>query len=152
MNEVFLGLGSNIRRYHYISQALNALQARFSPLRISPVYEAQAVGFEGAAFLNLVVSFSCDMPVAELAVLLRQLEIEHGRAADAAKFSSRTLDIDILCYGKNCGEQLDAANVRPELNLTSLVLPRAEILHNAYVFRPLGELAGRTGERRVGEE
>ncbi|MBD2858615.1 2-amino-4-hydroxy-6-hydroxymethyldihydropteridine diphosphokinase [Spongiibacter sp. KMU-158] len=141
MTEVFVGLGSNIHRYHHIASALDALQARFSSLRISPVYEAEAVGFVGDPFLNLVVGFDCELTPAELLVFLRQLELQHGRAANAVKFSARTLDIDILLFGDCCGEQLEGVSLPANLNLPSLVLPRAEILENAYVLKPLVDLA-----------
>ncbi len=52
--QVFLSLGSNIDREHNIRSGLDALIHAFGPLAISPVYESEAVGFDGDAFYNLV--------------------------------------------------------------------------------------------------
>ncbi len=130
MARVYLGIGSNIDRYRHIGAALDALSAEFAPLRLSRVYESEAVGFAGDNFLNLVAGFDCGLPLAQLADRLRQLEYDHGRARNAPKFGPRTLDIDILTYDDLVGEH---AGVR---------LPRGEITENAFVLLPLSEVAG----------
>ena len=66
---------------------------------------------------------------AELARNLRQIEIEHGRPADATRFSARQLDIDILTYDDRVGL------------IDGVQLPRDEILENAFVLCPLAELS-----------
>ena len=65
----------------------------------------------------------------ELKLWLNELESQHGRKRDVAKFSDRTLDIDILLY-----DDLYA-------RLPHLTLPRGEILEHAHVLRPLADLA-----------
>jgi 2-amino-4-hydroxy-6-hydroxymethyldihydropteridine diphosphokinase len=139
--EVFLGLGSNIERYRHITAALDELDRAFAALQISPVYEAESVGFEGDPFLNLVVSLHCELSLMEFVVWLRRLELSYGRDVQAVKFSARTLDVDILCFGELCGEFLRKEAFPDELGLRGLVLPREEILHNAYVLKPLADLA-----------
>lgn len=129
MAEVFLGLGSNVQRYQHMVKGLDALAEHFSPLRLSPVYESESVGFRGSLFLNMVVSFDTDMALAPLAELLRDIEIRLGRIVGAPKFSPRTLDIDILSYDNLCG------------NFDGIDLPRDEVSYNAFVLRPLSELA-----------
>ena len=129
MAQVFLSIGSNIEREKHIDGALNALQLSFGELELSPVYESEAVGFTGDAFLNLVVSIQTELNVPELANQLRQIEDQHGRDREGPKFSSRTLDIDILTYG-------DCKGV-----FGSVRLPRDEITRNAFVLLPLSELA-----------
>ncbi len=129
MAEVFLGLGSNIQRYRHMVKALDALAELFAPLRLSPVYESESVGFRGSLFLNMVVSFDTDMALAPLIDLLREIEVRLGRVPDAPKFSPRTLDIDILSYDNLCG------------NFAGIELPRDEVTYNAFVLRPLSELA-----------
>lgn len=127
VTEVFLSLGSNIQRYSHLNRALDALQ-KIAPLRCSQVYESESVGFSGSLFLNMVVAFNTTLSIAELAGILRAIELDNGRVLNAPKFSPRTLDIDILTYGELCG---DHAGVQ---------LPRAEILYNAFVLLPLSEL------------
>ena len=129
MAEVFLGLGSNVQRYRHLAAGLDALQQRFGALRCSPVYESEAVGFVGDPFLNMVVAVDTPLALADLVPMLREIEYAHGRQADAPKYSPRSLDIDILSYDDFCG--LDSG----------LVLPRDEILSNAFVLLPLSELA-----------
>ncbi|MEE4191429.1 MAG: 2-amino-4-hydroxy-6-hydroxymethyldihydropteridine diphosphokinase [Halieaceae bacterium] len=126
---VFLGVGSNIDREGHICTGLDTLQAEFGLAGISSVYESEALGFEGPAFYNLAVEMEVDISLGSLARYLRQLEYRMGRPRDASRFSSRTLDLDILCFGDHCGV------------LDGIELPRGEILENAYVLAPLAELA-----------
>ena len=127
--KVYLGLGSNQSPEFHIRQALDALYQRFENLRISPVYESAAVGFSGDNFLNLVVEVATELPVGELLQTLRTIENQNGRNRTAPRFSGRTLDIDILLYG-------DAVGV-----VDGVTLPRDEILENAFVLKPLADLA-----------
>ena len=129
MARVYLSLGSNINRYQNITAALEALDSAFSPLTISTIYSSEAVGFDGDNFLNLVVGFDSDLAVGELSALLRQVEYDNGRCRQGPKFSSRTLDIDILTYGDAVGSH------------DNVSLPRDEITKNAFVLLPLQELA-----------
>jgi 2-amino-4-hydroxy-6-hydroxymethyldihydropteridine diphosphokinase len=126
---VFLGLGSNIERERYITAGLDALQSLLGDLLLSSVYDSAAIGFEGQSFLNLVVAADTDLPLSGLATYLRSIEYEHGRPLNAPRFSARQLDIDILTYE-------DAVGI-----FDGVTLPREEILENAFVLRPLSELA-----------
>lgn len=130
MPRVYLGLGSNIDRERHLRAALRELEERFGVLLISPVYESVAVGFEGDNFYNLVVGLDTDLSVGELSLLLRAIEDANGRVRGGPKFSARTLDIDILTYGNACGE------------IEGVQLPRDEVLKNAFVLRPLADIAG----------
>lgn len=58
----WLSLGSNIDREKNIRSAIAALEKVFGRLFVSPVYESEAVGFEGDPFLNLVVGLDTDLP------------------------------------------------------------------------------------------
>ncbi|WP_336367340.1 2-amino-4-hydroxy-6-hydroxymethyldihydropteridine diphosphokinase [Marinobacter sp. C2H3] len=126
---VYLSIGSNIDRKRHVSGALDALADAFGELEISPVYESEAVGFDGSPFYNLVVGIETDLAVGELSRRFKQLEAEHGRRRDVPKFSARTLDVDILTYGDAVGE------------IDGVELPRGEILKNAFVLRPLADVA-----------
>ncbi len=65
----------------------------------------------------------------ELAACLKDIEKDHGRVRGEKKFSSRTLDIDILTYNDCVGE------------VDGVQLPRDEILKHAFVLKPLVDLA-----------
>lgn len=130
MPRVYLSLGSNIDRDHHIRTAVAELEQRYGMLLISPVYESEAVGFDGDNFFNLVVGLDTDLPVGKLSDELHAIEAAHGRDRKGPKFSARTLDIDILTYGNACGE------------IDGIHLPRDEILKNAFVLLPLSDIAG----------
>jgi 2-amino-4-hydroxy-6-hydroxymethyldihydropteridine diphosphokinase len=129
MARIFLGLGSNIQRERYIVAGLDALHDLLGELRLSSVYDSAAIGFDGQPFLNLVVAADTILEIGPLARLLRHIETAHGRPAQATRFSARQLDIDILTYDDRVGI------------IEGVELPRGEILDNAFVLRPLAELA-----------
>ena len=60
---------------------------------------------------------------------MRQVEDDNGRVRNGPRFSSRTLDIDILTYA-------DAVGV-----VDGIQLPREEILENAFVLLPMVDVA-----------
>lgn len=130
MSRYYLSLGSNIDRYRHITAALEALAEKYGELQLSPVYESASVGFCGAPFLNSVVAIDSDLPLAVVAADLKQVEDDNDRQRGGEKFSARTLDIDILTCDQLVGEH------------AGIVLPREEILYNAYVLKPLADLAG----------
>lgn len=131
MPRVYVGIGSNINREVNIRSAVAELRRRFGALRVSTVYESKPIGFEGRRFYNLVVGFDTDEEVHEVARTLRAIEVRHGRMRDTPRFSSRTLDLDLLFYDDLV---LNEAH--------GLELPRREITRYAFVLRPLAELAG----------
>ena len=140
MTRVYLSIGSNEDRDHHIRAALDGLTRLFGDLVISSVYESEAIGFDGEPFYNLVVGIETALPVGELSRVLKALEDANGRRRDMPRFSARTLDLDILTFGDAVGER------------EGVSLPRGEILKNAFVLRPLAEIAGderhpQTGER-----
>lgn len=129
MTAVYLGVGSNIDRDDNIRIGLDILDADLGLKRISSVYESAAAGFDGPPFLNLAAELDIELGVGDLFRFLRQLEYRMGRPRDATRFSSRTLDIDILLYG-DLAAPVDGVD-----------LPRAELLENAWVLAPMAELA-----------
>ena len=96
MARIYIGVGSNIEREHYLRAGWQALQQVFSACCCSTVYESDAIGFDGAPFYNLVIAAETMHGVAEVAAQLRAIEFAHGRPANARKFSGRTLDLDLL--------------------------------------------------------
>ncbi len=129
MSDIFLGLGSNVRPAQHLTHGLADLRELLGPLRCSPVYEGAAVGFDGAPFWNLVVQAHTDQPVGVLQHALRAIEFARGRPRNATRYSDRTLDIDLLLYGTLTGE------------VDGVQLPREDVLTQAFVLRPLAELA-----------
>lgn len=129
MTRVYASIGSNQQPHEHIRRALAALERQFRPLEVSPVYESVAVGFSGDNFLNLVVAFDTDLPLEQLDQELRRIEDDCGRVRGSARFTSRTMDIDLLTYGDL---------VRHDGHWD---LPRDEIGRYAFVLRPLVDIA-----------
>lgn len=129
MAKVFLSLGSNIEAETNIRSSLHILKELYPDMRVSCVYESEAVGFQGDNFLNLVVAFDTDLSVQGLHEELNELEEMHGRLRGQESFMARTLDIDLLLYDDLILEE------------EGLHIPRREIEEYAFVLLPLTELA-----------
>ncbi|SUD38309.1 2-amino-4-hydroxy-6-hydroxymethyldihydropteridinepyrophosphokinase [Ectopseudomonas mendocina] len=127
LTRVFLGLGSNVQREVHLCAGLDALAGVLSDMRCSPVFESHAVGIKSGNFFNLVVVGETELPLLELDRRLKFIEADNGRYAPDRK--GLPLDIDVLLYGEQVG------------NFNGLILPRAEILKNAFVLWPLALLA-----------
>ena len=128
MSVVFLSLGSNQQRLKNLRFAINELTAEFGDLVKSNTYKNTAVGFSGNDFYNLVVKLETDYSVLELNDFLKKLESSAGRDHSMAKFSGRTLDVDILLF--------DDLVLHPEFDI-----PRNEIMIYSFVLQPLSEIA-----------
>tara|TARA_X000000368_G_scaffold154993_1_gene122150 strand:+ start:144 stop:518 length:375 start_codon:yes stop_codon:yes gene_type:complete len=94
--QYFLSIGSNINAEANIIFAIEKLQKILDKPKFSSIHKTKAEGFEGDDFLNLVVSGNSDSSFDDLNKVLKDIEDESGRNRDAAKFSARTLDIDII--------------------------------------------------------
>ncbi len=127
MTRAWISLGSNIEPEENLRHALRLLAARFGTLVTSPVYRTPAEGFVGDDFLNMVVGIETEEPPDRVKSALRAMEHARGRRRGSEKFSSRTLDLDLLTWGDL---------VDPDLGL-----PREEILHYAFVLGPLADVA-----------
>ena len=93
------------------------------------MYDSAAVGFDGSNFLNLVAGFDSELDVETVARRFHDIEDRLGRDRSLPKFASRPIDLDILLYDDLI---IDVPGIR---------IPRPEILINAFVLRPLQDLA-----------
>lgn len=129
MARIYISIGSNIEPARHVRLAVTALHEYFGKLDISSVYESEAVGFAGDNFYNLVVGLDTELAVNEVNRILHAIEDRYGRERSGPRFSARTIDLDLLLY-----DELVMAEGK-------LVLPREEILQNAFVLWPLAEIA-----------
>jgi 2-amino-4-hydroxy-6-hydroxymethyldihydropteridine diphosphokinase len=127
VNEVFVAIGSNVEPEKNVRAAVKLLREKFGTLRLSPVYRNPPVGFEGADFFNLVISFDTEIGVADVQAALGEIELACGRERDARRLAPRTIDLDLLLYG--------------DLVSPKAKLPRPDILKYAFVLKPLVDLA-----------
>jgi 2-amino-4-hydroxy-6-hydroxymethyldihydropteridine diphosphokinase len=128
MAKVYLNIGSNIQREHHITSCMQTLRSDYPEVIFSRIYETEAFGFEGNAFYNLAAMLETSLSYTEFSAYLKHLEDCHARQRDGVKFSSRTLDIDILLY--------DELILQPEYDI-----PRKEIVLYPFVLFPLEEIA-----------
>lgn len=129
MPEVFVAAGSNIRPRAHLRRAVAMMRETWPALAVSRAYSNKAVGFEGDDFVNLVVGFHTDLPLAAVLARLHAIETDCGRPRQAAKWAPRSMDLDVLLYGDTVGE------------FPGAVLPRPDLARRAYMLGPLAELA-----------
>lgn len=129
MTRVYISIGSNIDKEASIRKGIADMQDVFGELELSSVYQSEAVGFKGDDFYNLVAAFDTDEDVLTISKQLHEIEDNNGRDRSGPRFSSRTLDLDLLVYDDLI------------TNENGLEIPRGEILENAFVLWPLAEIA-----------
>ena len=129
MSTAWLSLGSNVDAEVHLPAAAAALRARFGDVVFSPVYRTPSVGFDGPDFLNAAAAIETDLDPFALNQWLHALEDAQGRVRGGERFSSRTLDIDIVFY--------DELVLKGPGNLE---LPRPELRH-AFVLKPLADIS-----------
>lgn len=127
MHRILISLGTNINRTHYARRGLAQLAETFAQMSCSRMFESEAVGFPGSPFYNCVILAYTDNAICDVVHKLKTIERENGRTHSEKKYCSRTLDLDLLTYD-------NAVTTEP------VVLPRQEILVNAFVLQPLAEL------------
>lgn len=146
MNKVdlYLGLGSNLGdREVNLMRAVTLMDEAFgaAPERISKIYEMPSWGFEGPAFLNMCILYR--LPVEKPSVehvtglfhKMKEIEKTLGRddepeydAEGKRVYHNRTIDIDILYYGKET------------INTEELTIPHPLIEQREFVKKPLKEI------------
>ena len=136
---VYVSLGSNVDREARIRQAVELLRTHFDAIDLSPVYDSAAVGFDGSNFLNLVAGLNTSLEVGAVVGIFRDIEDQLGRDRSLPKFASRPIDLDILTFDDLV---LDVPGIR---------IPREEILYNAFVLKPLQDIAGDRLHPEAGE-
>ena len=124
-HKVFIGIGSNLNKIKNIKSSISKIKNDYENVKLSPVYETKSMGFDGPNFYNLVCSFNTTEDIYKLKERLNKIELDHGRNLNETKYSSRTLDIDILYY-----DNLILANDK-------IKIPRKEIIEYDFVLRPL---------------
>ena len=156
MTKVYLSLGSNLDPENNLRSAIAELREKFGDIVVSPTYRFPAVGFEGPDFLNLAIGIETEMSASALNDWLHELEDRRGRRRDVPRFSSRTLDVDIVLYGDNVVHGPRNLEIpRKELMLTFVMQPLNDIASDAVhpeLHRSIGELwrsGAAEGERGI---
>ncbi|MBX2858505.1 MAG: 2-amino-4-hydroxy-6-hydroxymethyldihydropteridine diphosphokinase [Cellvibrionaceae bacterium] len=131
MVEIYLGLGSNLKApVKQIELALHSLNrdTGIRLLKVSPLYRSKPIGPQNQPdFINAVACVSCKLPPHRLLLKLQHIENTQGRKR-SIRWGARTLDIDILLYGKQI------------IATPSLCIPHKEMLKRAFVLKPLADI------------
>ena len=131
MVEVFLSLCSNMgEREGYLRFAVAELaKAGVEVLNVSDVYEtAPWGGVEQDAFLNIALRGRTDLAAEELLDKLQAIEAAAKRERKV-HWGPRTLDIDILLYGREI------------IATERLIVPHKELKNRGFVLVPWAEIA-----------
>lgn len=152
---VFLGLGSNLGdRAANLRAAADLIAKNVGKIaKRSHVYETQPWGNpDQGAFLNQVVMANTILDPRDLLDKISRIERELGRERrrDQDKWGPRTIDIDILFYGKRIVRDKGLEIPHPELHKRAFVLvPLMEIapdLEHPVLKRPIDELYMECGD------
>lgn len=141
----YVALGANLGdRLGMLRQAAGALgrHPRIRLVHTSPVYETAAHTLPGSApqpdYLNAVAALHTSLSAEELLAYCLEVEQNAGRRrAREQRWAARTLDLDVILYGRET-KQTEALTVpHPRLGERRFVLqPLADIAANHYVPAP----------------
>lgn len=128
----YLGLGSNLGdRKNYINRAISRLSshAEISLLKCSTIIETEPYGkVDQPDFLNCVMKIKTHLTPQKILKLCLKIEKSLGRMRFET-WGPRTIDIDLLLYGKEIIDE-------PELQV-----PHPEIPKRKFVLKSLVELS-----------
>lgn len=101
MNEVIIGLGSNIEPTKSIAKSKALLQKFCHIQKESSLIQTKPIGFSKQAdFINGAVLVKTELEQYELTAELKRIEKNLGRKKTANKNGPRTIDLDILLWNK----------------------------------------------------
>jgi 2-amino-4-hydroxy-6-hydroxymethyldihydropteridine diphosphokinase len=135
MNDIYIGIGSNLDPASNIRKALPEIRQGFHVTESSRFYRNPACTPESdlrehPAFINGVIRVMTSLSPLEIKYrILRPMEQRAGRRRTGDRYAPRALDLDLLLYGKL---QIDT----PELQV-----PAPDLLVHPFWTVPMAELA-----------
>lgn len=134
-----IGLGANLGdREASLRRALRDLASHpdIELIAQSSFHETEALTLPGAdpqpPYLNAAASVRTTLPARTLLEFLLEIERALGRERAGAKWSSRTLDLDLLLYSDQIIDEPGVTTPHPEMTRRDFVLgPLAEIAPDA---------------------
>jgi 2-amino-4-hydroxy-6-hydroxymethyldihydropteridine diphosphokinase len=131
MERICLMLGSNLGdRIYLINKAIELIGEQVGVnLKTSAVFLTEPWGTDNALpYLNLALSLSTDKTAVDVLSLILSIEAELGRIRNGSLNAPRTIDIDIVFYGKHI------------VNTEKLILPHPRMHLRRFVLQPLSEI------------
>ncbi len=105
MNEVIIGIGSNINADENIAKMLEILKREVTVLAVSSMIKTKPIGIEDQPdFTNGAVKINTGLDQTDLKKVLKQIEDRMGRDRTGPKFGPRCIDLDIAVWN---GEVVD---------------------------------------------
>lgn len=99
MNEVIIGIGSNINAEINISASMKILGKQVEIVKISGLIKTKPIGITNQPdFTNGAVKITTNLNQDDLTKLLKSIEDEMGRDRSAPKFGPRCIDLDIVVW------------------------------------------------------
>jgi 2-amino-4-hydroxy-6-hydroxymethyldihydropteridine diphosphokinase len=127
----YVGVGSNLGdRWANLAIAARVIRAdpRLALSRASRVWDAAPLGPPQPRYLNAVLELEASLPAPALLAVLQLGERTALRRRGGARWSARTLDLDLLLFGDEV--------IRTE----RLVVPHPALVSRRFVLAPLAEL------------
>jgi 2-amino-4-hydroxy-6-hydroxymethyldihydropteridine diphosphokinase len=127
--EVYISLGSNIDPEKNILEAIRLLSDYVKILGVSTVYRTEPIGTSSQNdYYNCVLKVETDKEPQTLKFnVLRSVEYKMGRRR-SDKYAPRTIDLDILLYGKK------------EISTKDMTIPDPNIMTRPFLALALNEL------------
>jgi 2-amino-4-hydroxy-6-hydroxymethyldihydropteridine diphosphokinase len=131
--QVYVAMGSNLGdRDAHLAAGVTALRQTegIEVVSVSSLYETDPVGpAPQGPYLNGAVQLATHLPPGALLARLLEIEAGEGRTRGAERNSPRTLDLDLLFYGKLTLAESD------------LKIPHPRLAERPFVLEPLRDLA-----------
>jgi 2-amino-4-hydroxy-6-hydroxymethyldihydropteridine diphosphokinase len=128
----FVGLGSNAGdRAGYLRRAVELLRAEpgLEVIAVSSVRETEPVGLvDQPRFLNAAVEIETGLTAPDLLDRLLAVEQALGRRRTGPRWGPRTIDLDLLLYGREVVDE------------PGLTVPHPRLAERRFVLEPLHEL------------
>ncbi len=105
MNEVIIGIGSNLDAENNIRRVLEILAEKFTLQKVSEFVKTKPIGIaEQPDFTNGAAKIRTNLNQDNLEYILKQIEDQMGRDRSAPKSGPRCIDLDIVVWN---GEIVD---------------------------------------------
>jgi len=133
MNEVYIGLGSNLQQpEQQIRQARSVIaeQDCIVELRFSSLFSSSPMGPQDQPdYVNAVMKIATSLSAIALLRVLQGIENKQGRVRKSEQWGARTLDLDLLLFADQ------------QIKHPDLIVPHIGLSERAFVLYPLQEIA-----------
>ncbi len=136
MTVAYIGFGSNLGdpsgQIAHAREAVAGLPES-EEVAFSSLYRSDPMGpRDQPRYINAVMALRTRLPPFTLLNCLQKIENDQGRVRTGERWGPRTLDLDILLYGRAC------------IRTQTLIIPHYGMARRPFVLYPLAEIAPET--------